>query len=191
MDGSAHITQGVVGPNAVIQLGRAVEHHLGFDAAHDLFAGTGFAHLLLNPPQQMIDQAIPAALFHALWQVHPPDVAAKIAETAGLWTADYIIANRIPRFAKTLLRLAPRRLGAALLSKAIRKNAWTFAGSGRCHVVGHVIEIADNLLTMPGSVWHKAVLQRLFNRLIDADIIITHNSCWRDGTPVCRFTVTG
>ena len=159
---------GEVGPNAVIQLGHAVEARLGRAAASCLFRAADLSDLLATPPQRMIDQAIPTRLFGALWSLFP-DEAADMAQDAGRRTADYIIANRIPRIAKLVFAIAPRRVRTRLLIHAIARNAWTFVGSGGFEAKAAqaiMLEIADNPMTMPGCAWHAAVFQRLFERLV-------------------------
>lgn len=190
--GGAEAPQGLIGPNAVVQLGHAVAGHLGPDAAMRLFRAAGLAELLVEPPRAMIDEALPARLFETLWQLHPDTAHAHAAE-AGRRTADYVIAHRIPQLAQKVLRLSPRSLGARLLLQAIRKNAWTFAGSGRCAVTGRppfVITIEDNPLVMPECAWHAAVFKRLFDRLIQPGTSVELLSCSNQGAPSCQFGIS-
>ena len=189
--GPAPAPAGMVGPNAVIQLGAALGDMLGPGRAEALFAAEGFGALLHDPPGAMIDQAIPAALMARLWRDLPAATARAVAAEAGRRTADYVIANRIPAVAQWLLRHAPRQLGARLLMTAILKNAWTFCGSGRCTVeTGRrlAITVADNPLAVPGCAWHVAVFERLFARLVAEGTAVRHTSCCRDGGP-CRFEI--
>ncbi len=190
--GPAPAPAGVVGPNAVIQLGAALGDMLGRDRARALFAAEGYGALLHDPPGAMIDQAIPAALMARLWRDLPAPTAQAVAAEAGRRTADYVIAHRIPAAAQWLLRHAPRGLGARLLMKAILKNAWTFCGSGRCTVdTGRhlAITVADNPLAVPGCAWHVAVFERMFCRLVAEGTAVRHVCCCRDGGP-CRFEIT-
>lgn len=182
---------GKIGPNAVTQLGHAVTEGLGRGAAQAVFARAGVPQLLDHPPAEMTAEAVPAALYAALWQAYPAD-APTLAADAGRRTADYVIANRIPRVAQLVLRFAPRRLGARLLLEAIRKNAWTFAGSGQCETTcrgGYLISIKDNPLAMPDCAWHGAVFARLFDRLVAPGTRVTHTACCRHGAPGCRFDI--
>jgi len=191
MDGGAFIEPGRVGPNAVTQLSGALEALHGVDAADAVFAAAGCAKLRTEPPAAMVDEAVPAALFSALWSTLPDTAAEAAAAEAGRRTADYIIAHRIPKFAKRILKIAPRKLATRLLLLAIRRNAWTFAGSGHCAITTRpaAIYIADNPIATPDCVWHQAVFERLFRRLVDAGAVVRHTACIRAGAGACRFEI--
>ncbi len=181
---------GRVGPNAVLQLIDVMREHEDAGLTGRVFDAAGLTFLLTCPPSTMVDERIPAALFCALWQELPADVAARIARKAGRRTADYIVANRIPGLAARALYWSPPRLAAPLLLKAIEKHAWTFAGSGHCRTrsrPGIVIDIRDNPLAMQGCVWHVAVFERLFHRLIAPGMRVRHTACCLAGGEHCRF----
>jgi divinyl protochlorophyllide a 8-vinyl-reductase len=184
---------GQVGPNAVIQLGAALcAAPDARDAAERIYAQAGCSELLHTPPTAMIDEAIPARLFAALWRELPAKQAAEIARDAGRRTGDYVLMNRIPAFARMVLRMLPTPVAAALLLKAIRKSAWTFAGSGICQVATGdpaVLTIERNPLKMPGCVWHVGVLERLFQALVGADVRVRHSDGRIAEGPVCRFEI--
>ena len=188
----AHAAAGLVGPNAVIQLGEALRVAGPIGLAETVFASAGYLRLLHSYPDAMIGEAIPARLFEALWRELSPEQAACIAHDAGRRTGAYVLANRIPAFVRTVLRALPERLSARLLLKAIRKNAWTFAGSGMCRVAPGkpaIVEIANNPLAMPGCVWHIGVFECLFRALIREDIEVRHSARLVGGTPTCRFEI--
>lgn len=184
---------GLVGPNSVIQLGESLRAAPGrVGAAEQVFASAGLLRLLHTPPDGMIDEAIPACLFQALWRELDSDQAARIARDAGRRTGDYVLTNRIPRVARVVLRRLPMRIAARLLLRAIRRNAWTFSGSGTCHVtLGRlaIVTIDENPLVMPGCVWHIGVLECLFRALISEGTRVQHSECHVDGVAVCRFEV--
>ncbi len=182
---------GTIGPNSVTQLGNSVAAILGNDARETLFRMAGLEGLLLCPPENMIDESIPNALFRALWQIFP-ETASDMAAEAGRRTADYVIENRIPRFVQMIMRVAPRYLSAQMLMQAIRKNAWTFVGSGHCQIATQgrlLITISDNPLVMPDCVWHAAVFERLFERLVANGTTVNHTDYCSGNTPVCRFEI--
>ncbi len=189
----ARADAGLVGPNAVIQLAAALRAApVAIGAAEQVFASAGFLRLLNVPPDVMIDEAIPARLFEALWRELPPEQAARIAHDAGRRTGAYVLANRIPTVAQVVLRTLPPRFAAPLLLKAIRRNAWTFAGSGICRVTpGNpaIITIAHNPLAMPGCVWHIGVFECLFRALVSEGTRVRHSDCRIDGAPACRFEI--
>lgn len=191
-DGPADtVDVGRIGPNAVIHLGHAVTDRLGRDAAERLYRAAGQLHLLREPPEGMVDEALPARLFAVLWRMHP-DIAPELAWDAGRRTADYVIAHRIPRAARLVFAIAPRQIGTRLLLQAIARNAWTFAGSGHCETeFGECpsIKITNNPLIMPGGLWHAAVLQRLFERLVASGTEVQHTSDSDPQTRHCRFDI--
>ena len=140
----------------------------------------------------MIDEAIPTRLFEALWRELPADQAARIAHDAGKRTGEYVLANRIPGFAKSILRALPPALATPMLLKAINRNAWTFAGSGVFNLVSikpAIVTIAHNPLAMPGCVWHVGVFERLFRALVSETTIVRHTDCRLSGATACRFEI--
>jgi divinyl protochlorophyllide a 8-vinyl-reductase len=189
----ARAEAGLVGPNAVIQLGealRAAPNAAGL--AEQVFGQAGCLRFLRSPPCDMIDEMIPARLFAALWRELPPEMAASIAHDAGRRTGAYVMANRIPSAARLVLRALPPRLAAPLLLNAIRRHAWTFAGSGRCRVASGppaIILIERNPLAMPAGSWHVGVFEYLFRALVSRRATIRHADCPADGMPICRFEI--
>jgi divinyl protochlorophyllide a 8-vinyl-reductase len=189
----ARAEAGLVGPNAVIQLAealRAAPDAAG--AAERVFGQAGFPRFLRSPPSDMIDEAIPARLFAALWRELQPAMAARIAHDAGRRTGSYVLANRIPSAARWVLRALPPRLAAPLLLKAIRKHAWTFAGSGTCRVASGrpcVITIEHNPLAMPGGAWHVGVFECLVRALVSRKAVVRYIDNPSDGVAICRFEI--
>lgn len=162
----------VVGPNAITQTVAAIRHVLGGDAAERLLTEAGLTHYLAAPPESMVDERQAAALFDAVFSLLPEAQAKVVAREAGRRTGDYILAHRIPALAQQVLRLLPRMLARRALLSAIAQHAWTFAGSGRVSIVHgspSQLVIADNPIAMPDGVWHAAVLERLFRRLVDRE----------------------
>lgn len=183
---------GLVGPNTVLQLIEVLRERGGAELVNRIFLSAQLSFLVSSPPSAMIDERIPARLFRALWLQLPAAEAERIAREAGRRTADYIIANRIPGFAKRLLAISPSRLAARLLLHAIAKHAWTFAGSGTCSVSMHptiAIEIGDNPLSMPDCCWHASVFERLFRKLVSAHTRVEHTACCQTGDRSCRFEI--
>lgn len=184
---------GVIGPNAVIQLANALQAVAGPAIARQVFAEACHLDLLGHMPSEMIDERIPARLFVALWRVLPHETARQIAEDAGRRTARYILQNRIPSFARFVLRRLPSSVARRLLLGAINKNAWTFAGSGLCRTrPGNpaLIEIMANPMHMPDCIWHQAVFGELFDSLVAGRIRVRHSQCCRTGAAACRFELS-
>lgn len=191
-DASDSDSKGTIGPNSVIQLSRAIRVLGGDIVAEGVFAASGYSSLLNEPPDQMIDEAIPAQLFRTMWNTLPREQAAAIAYDAGLRTADYIIENRIPKKVRVLLRIMPTRIAMRVLLRAIEKHAWTFAGSGACSTQtspDYLIRIKDNPLVMPECCWHRGVFERLFGMLLAANVTVNHVQCGAAGDDACLFVV--
>ncbi|MET1414787.1 bacteriochlorophyll 4-vinyl reductase [Roseibium sp. HPY-6] len=183
---------GVVGPNAVVQLGLALQDHYGPQTAQAVFSRSGYPDLVDHPPDVMINETIPASLMAGLWATLQAEDAHAIALEAGRRTADYVIAHRIPRAAKCALACAPKALGARLLLKSIHRNAWTFCGSGVCTIRTSpplALLLRENPIRTPGCVWHVAVLERLFYRLVSSHAQVTHHALQVENCLVDRFEI--
>ncbi|MBI1416484.1 MAG: bacteriochlorophyll 4-vinyl reductase [Limimaricola sp.] len=187
---------GVIGPNAVTQLLAVLADAGQAEVATRLMARAGCAVPDLD--KGLIDEA-PVARLHQALRTDYPDEAAGWAAAAGTRTADYILARRIPKAAQGVLKALPAVLSAPLLARAIAKNAWTFAGSGRFRVVSTrpiTFEIADNPVVRgetadhPLCDWHAAVFTRLFQVLVDRRLVARETECCATGAPACRFEIT-
>jgi divinyl protochlorophyllide a 8-vinyl-reductase len=120
---------------------------------------------------------------HVAVQLVLPDKAEGLLRLAGTATADYVLEQQIPLAAQAVIRLLPGMIWARVLSAAITRNAWTFVGSGRFSVAARLpltFEIADNPL-IPGAgracVWHAAVFERLFRRLVWRAAMVSEMDC--------------
>ncbi len=182
-----------IGPNAILQLVPVLDDSLGVEEREALCRGAGIAEL--PDGSAMIDEK-PIARLHQALRREAPALAPELARRAGIATGDYVLANRIPRFARALLRILPARLSAPLLARAIEKHAWTFAGSGTFRIASMspmVFEIVDNPVVRgeqaaePVCHWHAAVFERLFRLLVATDYRAVETQCAAAGDPRCRF----
>lgn len=122
-----------IGPNAILQLVPVLDAALGASERASLFEAAAVA---LPPPDAgMLPQGEVIRL-HATLREALPAQSPALLRAAGLGTADYILANRIPTPARRLIRALPRPLGARLLAAAIARHSWTFASSGRFRIEG-------------------------------------------------------
>ena len=195
----AAVADGRIGPNAAIQLIAALRSRREDEALGALFADAGLSAWLTQPPEAMIDQRDAMRLHQGVRRALPPDKAESVLAEAGRLTAEYLLENRIPRFAQVILRLLPPRLSAAALSKAIAANAWTFAGSGRFEAkVGREVEyrIYANPLAegahsdTPICIWNAAVFETLFRQLVSKRARAEEVACVARGDSCCRFRLT-
>jgi len=162
----------LIGPNAVLQMAWAMEGTIGAAAAREVLEVAGID--ALPSGEAMICEGEALRLHHALAMLHPAD-ANDIAVAAAVGTADYIIANRIPRLAARLLRWLPAPLAARLLMRAIEKHAWTFVGAGQFTVTGPWHFTIDRSrsgdATAPPDtlfLWYAQVFARLYSQLVRA-----------------------
>jgi divinyl protochlorophyllide a 8-vinyl-reductase len=155
----------LIEPNAVLQAVAVMERRLGAAETAAILADAQITRL---PSGEHMIPEIEALRLHRWLALHDPMGCFVIAEEAGARTADYIIANRIPRAACWLLRRLPAVLAAPLLMAAIRKHAWTFIGAGTFTTTGawaFTIDRsgADDTTMPPDSLfqWYAAVFTRL------------------------------
>lgn len=163
----------LIGPNAILQAVAVMEERLG---PAETAAILGQAQITRLPSGENMIPEIDALRLHRWLALHDPMGALVIAEEAGARTADYIIANRIPRAACWLLRRLPAALAAPLLMAAIRKHAWTFVGAGTFSPAGawrFTIDRAAASDTLPPAEslfhWYAAVFTRLYRALVAPD----------------------
>ncbi|QPH52935.1 bacteriochlorophyll 4-vinyl reductase [Pontivivens ytuae] len=178
-----------IGPNALIQTDLVLIERLGEVEAARIFATAGVSR---DVPDGMVPETDVRQLFDALMSERPDDWQVLLTD-AGTRTADYVMAHRIPRFARTTLRLLPSRLAAPLLARAITRHAWTFAGSGAFGVTRHAgtlrLTITHNPIATPGCPWHKAVFARLFRTLAGPRIRVEHETCCAEGAAASTFDI--
>lgn len=190
--GGGGAAAGRVGPNALTQIAAA----LGPDAAAAVFCRAGLAARLAAPPRDMVPEAEVTALHRAL-RLHCGDAqASDIAARAGRLTAEYLLANRIPRPLQWLLLRLPARLAARILLSAIGRHARTFAGSGRFRILPGWplrLEIVGGPIARaapapyPVCAYYAATFETLFWALVSARTKVEEISCEAAGAPACVF----
>lgn len=186
------VVVGKVGPNAIIQLADVLADRLGLDERAAALKAAGLAHYLAHDPERMTDEREAAAL-HKVVQARLLHDWDELSWEVGERTAEYLLANRIPKGAQWLLRRLPPAWSARMLLRAVRAHAWTFAGSGRFSArmergaVG--ISIARNPIAMPGCPWHRGVFTRLFSQLVNPKVLVRHEHCCAQGEAACIFRI--
>ena len=180
-----------VGPNAAIQTFAALRVLQGVRAAKAVAIRAGVGPWLSRPPGAMIPEGSAAAIFRAVGEICGAE-ARHVMAAAGAGTGSYVLAHRIPAPVRSVLPLMPDPIAARLLLAAIRKNAWTFAGSGAVTTAARpwTVEIADNPLAQEGGcAWHAAVFERLFRALVHPRTVARETACCAAGAPACRFVL--
>jgi divinyl protochlorophyllide a 8-vinyl-reductase len=186
---------GRIGPNALTQLLPLLERAGGVELRETLLARAGVFEM---PDMTGLIDEEPVARLHRAMRAEVPDLAPSLAWEAGVRTADYILAHRIPKPVQAVLKRLPAWAAGPLLSQAIAKNAWTFAGSGRFLVARGwpaVFEISDNPVVRgehaegPLCHWHAGVFERLYRVLVSDRARVREVACCACGDPACRFEV--
>lgn len=118
-----------VGPNAILQTMEALTELGGMDLTRRVFSAAGLLPLLEAPPSEMVPEVWASDLHRTITTELPAVEAARVAADGGHRTGFYILENRIPAVARTLLQLLPGSVAGSILLRAIERHAWTFAGS--------------------------------------------------------------
>lgn len=188
-----------IGPNAITRLAEAIGQLHGPDAGRGCFEQAGLSRYLDVPPGDMVDEAEVIALHRVCRARFGTAGFAEIARVAGSLTGDYVLAYRIPRFAKALLRALPAALAGRLLARAIAAHAWTFVGSGtfafQARRGGLMLRIHDSPLArgerseVPQCDFYAATFERIFRRLVDRRTTVVEIGCAATGARCCSFDV--
>ena len=183
----------VIGPNAILQAVAVMETRLGHAETRAILADARIGAL---PSGEHMVPEVHALRLHRWLSLHDPMGSFVIAEEAGARTADYIIANRIPKPAAWLLRRLPAMLAAPLLMAAIRKHAWTFIGAGVFAAQGAWRFSIDrtgagDALPPPDSLfhWYAAVFTRLYQCLVAGDCTCLVQMTARPEAPLRHFRI--
>lgn len=194
LPGAATVSHARIGPNAITRVAEA----LGPARAASVFATAGLAHHLNAPPEAMVDETEVVRLHRTLRSVLGEPEARRVARCAGELTGDYLLAQRIPAAARVVLCALPAALAAPLLLAAIRRHAWTFAGSGRfTAAAGQPVALAIEgnplcrgaVANEPLCDYYAATFERLFRRLVHPRARVVETACEACGAAACRFEV--
>jgi divinyl protochlorophyllide a 8-vinyl-reductase len=185
-----------IGPNAILQVIEAVTAAKGGSACEALFSFAGLSQYLVNRPTEMVSQQDVATLQRALREKFGVKEAKEISWDAGLRTGDYLLANRIPKFAQGVLRFVPASLAARVLASAIGKHSWTFTGSGRFSFAPgkpFVFRIVNSPLCSqikaedPACDFYAATFERIFRAIAHPNSRVVETECEASGGKACVF----
>ncbi len=199
MTSAAQCGAGRIGPNAVIRAAEALQAIEGDGAALRIFRRAGLESYLSAAPAEMVPETEVAALHHALRAECGPARARSIAWLAGLRTAEYLLAHRIPRPVQTLLRVLPRAVACRVLMRAIAGNAWTFVGTGHfaCRPgnptrirIDHCPLCRGEASVEPCCDFFGATFERLFAALVHPQAQAIETACAAQGAAACEFIVS-
>ena len=184
---------GRIGPNAVLQLAQVLLQEDGAERRAQVFRRAGLLHHLSAPPTTMVEEEEVARLFTALRDEFGQTAALKRLREAGARTAEYLLAHRIPAFARLLLPNMPAHFAAVLLTRSIQRHGWTFLGSGSLEVVrgnplGIRIRLAQSLVPIGrlASEFYRATFEGLFRKLVHRHARAVPEAA---GRGICRFDI--
>jgi len=184
---------GRIGPNAVLQLAGVLLEEDGAERRAQVFRRAGLLAHLASPPTTMVEEQEVARLFTALREEFGQATALHRLREAGGRTAEYLLAHRIPAFARLLLPNMPAHFAAVLLTRSIQRHGWTFLGTGSLEVVrgnplGIRIRLAECLVPIGrlASEFYRATFEGLFRRLVHRDARALAQPA---GQGVCRFDI--
>lgn len=187
-----------IGPNAVTRVAEVLVERFGAPQMAAIFSRAGLSQYVGAPPAQMVDEAEVIRLHAELRATLDTPVARDVAREAGRRTGDYLLAHRIPRPVQGLLKCLPPGAAARVLLAAIRRHAWTFAGSGRFEVLGYSpvrVSISGNPLARavhadePQCDYYAATFERLFCALVSRNATVVETSCEAAGAAACIFEI--
>lgn len=193
--GTRTATRALIGPNAVIQTLAALEAQASDPLREQVLRSAGL-------PDARLDAMIPESWFvrlvAAARDTLPPAEADAVLRSAGVRTAEYVAANRIPAVFRRLLRLLPARMAIPLLLAAFSRHAWTFAGQSEFAVDGGYpgsILLSDAPTCRRTGIdgrtgaYYEAAFQGLLS-LASAGVKVTEVECRSQGDPHCRYQIT-
>ncbi len=187
-----HQTSAKMGPNGIIQTFNAVKAHYGEQEANRLLRQAGLEKYIAQLPHQMVDEREFHNLVKAVCETFEPEKQTQILREAGERTAEYLLQARIPKFFQALLKRLPTRWAAKLLLWAIKKHAWTFAGSGAFeYQVAGTISAKILVKAMPyqeSAYFYGGALQLLFKRLFKNKLSFNIQTAMDNDTLLCFYS---
>jgi len=190
--------RGRIGPNAITRVAEALLEEVGTETRRDIFASAGLEGCLRDPPQHMVDEQDVMALHAVLRARLAPEQVRRVNRDAGVRTGAYLLARRIPGPVQKLLRILPAPLAARALVAAIRRHAWTFAGTAHFSArSGRPVSftLAGCPLCRgartdgPCCDFYAACFEHLFRTLVHRRAAVRETACAAAGDAHCRFDV--
>ncbi len=189
-----------IGPNAIIRVAEVLPKYVDAVVGQRIFAAAGIAHYWREPPTAMVAETEVSALHQVLRSQLGLATARAVSWQAGLLTGDYLLAHRIPKPAQWLLKRMPGRLASHVLLAAVKKNAWTFVGSGlftpepgrpsRVSIAGCCLCRGESV-DEPICDFYAASFERLFRVLVNQRVEVKETACQAmGGASACTFEMS-
>jgi divinyl protochlorophyllide a 8-vinyl-reductase len=190
--------QALIGPNAIIQLVETLRAHWGTQETRKLLEAVGQGAYFDKPPRNMVPQTEVAALHQQLYRMVDCQEFKRLSAEAGQRTGDYLLANRIPGPVQWVLKRMPDAIAARVLSRAIQKHAWTFAGSGVFTYYWQsrlMFSITGNPITaglradIPICDYYAGTFERIFRVIVNDTWRAVEQTCEANGASACLFEI--
>ena len=183
----------LISPALVLHLAEAVRDGLGGTALAEMLDAAEMDHLPTGA--ELVPEAKVLMFHNALRDLYP-DRAAELLIAGGEQSALDLMAEEISDRATAMLKSAPWPIAAWLISKTIKKSAWTFSGTGAFRV-RHTLdfEIQDNPLVRghtaqaPACHWHRGYFGKLYRIMVHPQLECFETACCATGAPSCRFEI--
>jgi divinyl protochlorophyllide a 8-vinyl-reductase len=189
----------LIGPNAITRTLEALRERIGERSTGDVLRRAGLERYGVEPPDDMVPEDEVVALYGALRAQLGASEGTAAVRLAGRKTADYLLAHRIPAPVRVLLKLLPPPRAAPLLTAAILRHTWTFAGSAsvvalrgrplRIALTGCPICRGAAAETEAACGYYAATFETLFRALVAARARVVEIACEAAGDPSCIFEV--
>ena len=189
---------GLIGPNAITRMAEALSASGGETLRRRIFTRAGLSHYLARPPAHMIPESDVACLHRAAIEELGEARAAAVSHQAGRLTGDYLLENRIPALAQRVLKRLPREIAARILVAAIKRHAWTFAGSGAfsyAFTPQLILKLDGSPICReirtkePACAYFAATFKRVFGEMLGPSLNVRETECEASGAPACVFEV--
>ncbi|RAI39548.1 bacteriochlorophyll 4-vinyl reductase [Rhodoplanes roseus] len=176
----------------------ALDEQVGHEETAWLFGLAELSHHLEHAPDHMVDERDVVAIHTVVRSQLGAARAREVGRQAGLLTADYLLANRIPKAIQPILKVLPAAISARILLGAIGKHSWTFAGSGTfVAVAGHPVRFSiagcpvcrGAKAPAPLCDYYGATFERLFRTLVHRNARVIETACEAAGAPACAFEI--
>lgn len=182
-----------VAPQIVIDVLEAVESQIGRQARTAVMADADIQRL--PGPTEPVPEMRAHRSHRAVRRLFPED-SARVMNVAGRASGDGLMLKQLSSRAQSMLTGGPWTVAAWLLGRWAKQNSWTFAGSAvftpvnglEFDLVGNPL-IRDETANAPMCQFHEALFERIFQRLVDPNLVCREIACQATGAPSCRFVV--
>ncbi len=159
---------------------------------HKVIAEAGLPYLKTDQNRPSFSPTAILSLFQILERVLPKALASRVVILSARKAAEDLLKEHIPGIAQKMLYTLPDHVSAPLLLDALKRIAWTFAGSGSVRVMAGppmYLVIDKNPAVIWGCLWQRALIETVFRNLISARARVEHLRCCKTGQSSCIYVI--